>query len=94
MGQDSLYGGAGRDTFDFDSAIESKTQTPDIIRDFSGSQRGEGDVIDLAALNITSVASLSYTNSVLAANAPGGNHIEIFLEGNPPLNLSVDVILQ
>ena len=93
LGQDSLYGGAGKDTFDFDSAKESIARTPDIIRDFSGSQGGDGDVIDLAALNISSVASLSYNNSVLAANAPGGNHIEIFLEGNPPVDLSVDVIL-
>jgi hypothetical protein len=30
---------------------------------------------------------------VLAANAPGGNHFGIFLEGNPPVDLSVDVIL-
>ena len=102
-GNDYLNGGdgagfalgeAGKDTFDFDSAKESKAGTPDIIRDFSGSQGGDGDVIDLSALNISSVASLSYSNSVLAANAPGGNHIEIFLEGNPPLDLSVDVILQ
>ena len=92
-GQDSLWGGAGKDTFDFDSAKESKAGTPDIIRDFSGSQGGDGDVIDLSALNISSVARLSYNNSVLAANAPGGNHIEIFLEGNPLVDLSVDVIL-
>jgi Ca2+-binding RTX toxin-like protein len=93
LGQDSLYGGAGKDTFDFDSAKESKAGTQDIISDFSGSKGGDGDVIDLSALNISSVGSLSYNNGMLAANAPGGNHIEIFLQGNPPLDLSVDVIL-
>ena len=57
-GADILYGGLDADVFDFDSAAESATGAPDVIRSlndtvlaFEGAGVAGGDVIDLAGID-------------------------------------------
>lgn len=66
-GTDKLSGGAGADTFDFNSLIESvKGTTRDSITDFTHSQ---GDKIDLAGIDANSKVTGDQGFSYIAAKA-------------------------
>ena len=74
-GRDSMYGGTGADTFRFENVSDSVPAFRDLINDFN---RGQGDLIDLSAIDsgaaggaFTLVSSFSGTAGELVSSAFG-----------------------
>jgi hypothetical protein len=101
-GRDTLTGGIGADTFDFNSVGESPPNRRDTIVGFN---RGQGDRIDegnrcgqrLAAWQSGFQAKPADTRrsmeiDLLTVNIYDGDELQIILTGYPPLNVNEDII--
>jgi Ca2+-binding RTX toxin-like protein len=102
-GHDTLSGGTGADTFDFNSVGESPPNGRDTIVGFN---RAQGDRIDLKAIDADrgwplgnqdfKPSQLIYEkvngNGLLTVNVYDGDDLQIILTGHPPLNVNEDII--
>jgi serralysin len=75
LGKDALIGGTGGDTFTFRSASQAgKGSERDVIRDFS---HGQGDKIDLSAIDANTVSSGNQAFSLIGSNGFSGKAGEL-----------------
>lgn len=94
VGRDTMTGGAGNDTFRFGAAIAeigTAAATRDVITDFS---RGEGDIIDLSAIDANTGAGGNQAFTFIgnaAFSAPGQlRYANGVLQGNVGGSLAAD----
>jgi Ca2+-binding RTX toxin-like protein len=103
LGQDSYNGDSGADTFVFTDVTESPSDgiNKEKMDHIHGFNRLEGDKIDVSRIDADLTlpgdqafieADGIYSGGVLTVHVDGGDDLQIFFVGNPPLSV-VDFIL-